>query len=158
MQDKTLEIDPEFSSTNVTIDWDDVQSITSIRPMSIKLYGDVEIPDNIGQRIRDRIILHTLEEGGPIRLEDVRRINLAENDYYGSISGGGNQTSGNTQTQALNISGSLTYRKDEHRFTWGGKYNRAEADDQDTANNGSVSLTYDYFLTSNLYTSAFTLA
>ena len=69
MQDKKLEIDPEYSSNNMTIDWEDVQSITTIRPMSIKLYGDVEIPDNVGQRIRDRIILNSLEEGGPIRLE-----------------------------------------------------------------------------------------
>ena len=84
----------------------------------------------------------------------MRSINLAEHDYYGYISGGGNQTSGNTQTQALNLSGSLTYRKEEHRFTWDGKYNRAEADHEDTANNGSVNFKYDYFLTRHLFTSA----
>ena len=154
MQDKKLEIDPEYSGTNIIIDWEDVQSITTIRPMSIKLYGDVPIPENVGQRVRDRIILNTLEEGGPIRLEDVRSINLAENDYYGYISAGGNQTSGNTRTQALNISGSLTYRKEEHRFTWDGKYNRAEADGEDTANNGAVNLRYDYFLTRTIFTTA----
>ena len=158
MQDKKLEIDPEFSSTNVTIDWGDVQSITTIRPMSIKLYGDVEMPENVGQRVRDRIIVNSLEEGGPIRLQDVRSINLAEQDYYGYISAGGNQTSGNTQTQALNLSGSLAYRKEEHRFTWDGKYNRAEADHEDTANNGSVNFKYYYFLTHHLFTSAANLA
>lgn len=158
MQDKKLEIDPEYSGTNIIIDWEDVRRITTLRPMSIKLYGDVPIPDNVGQRVRDRIILYTLEEGGPIRLEDVRSINLAEHDYYGYLSGGGNQTSGNTQTQALNLSGSLTYRKEEHRFTWDGKYNRAQADGDDTANNGSVNLKYDYFLTRHLFTSASNLA
>ena len=158
MQDKQLEIDPEFSSTNVTIDWDDVQSITTIRPMSIKLHGDAEMPDNVGQRVRDRLILHTLEEGGPIRLEDVRSINLAEQDYYGYISAGGNKTSGNTQTEALNISGSLTYRKEEHRVTWDGKYNRAQADNEDTANNASMSFKYDYFLSRCLFTCAMNLS
>ena len=154
MQDKKLEIDPDYSSTNITIDWDDVQSITTVRPMSIKLYGDVEMPENVGQRVRDRIILNTLEEAGPIRLLDVKGVNLAENDYYGYISAGGNQTSGNTQTEALNISGTLTYRKEEHRFIWDGKYNRAQADNEDTANNGAVNLKYDYFLTRSFFTSA----
>ena len=157
MQDKKLEIDPEYSSANITIDWDDVQSLTTIRPMSIKLYGDAEMPANVRERVRDRLILYSLEEGGPIRLQDVRSINLAEHDYYGYISAGGNQTSGNTQTQALNLSGSLTYRKDEHRIIMEGKYNRAEADGRDTANNGSVSLKYDYFFSRRLYTSAFSL-
>jgi putative salt-induced outer membrane protein YdiY len=154
MQEKRLEIDPDYSSDNVTVDWEDVQSIVTERPMSIKLYGDVEAPENVGIRIRDRIILHSLEAGGPIRLEDVRGINLSEHDYYGHISAGGNQTTGNTQTQALNLSGSLTYRKDEHRFTLDAKYNRAQADNKDTANNGSFSIKYDYFISPRLYVGA----
>ncbi len=157
MQDKKLEIDPEYSSTNITIDWEDVRSITSERPMSIQHYGDVEMPEGVGKRVRDRIILQTLEEGGPIRLEDVRSINLAEQDYYGYISAGGNQTSGNTQTQAFNLSGTLTYRKEEHRFILDGKYNRAQANNEDTANNGAINIKYDYFLTRRLFTSAFNL-
>lgn len=158
MQDKKLEIDPEYSATNIIIDWDDVRSITTIRPMSIKLYGDVEMPENVGQRVRDRIILLTLEEGGPIRLQDVKGINLAENDYYGYISAGGNQTSGNTQTQALNISGTLTYRKEEHRFIWDGKYNRAQANNEDTANNAAMNFKYDHFLTRHLFATASNLS
>lgn len=158
MQDRTLEIDIDYSSDNVNIDWEDVKSITSERPMSIKLYGQAEMPDAVGLSMRDRIILNSLEEGGPIRLEDIRGINLAEQDYYGYISLGGNQTSGNTQTQALNLSGSLTYRKSEHRFILDAKYNRAQADSQDTANNGALNIKYDYFLSRRLYTGAFNLA
>ena len=48
MQDKKLEIDPEYSSNNMTIDWEDVQSITTIRPMSIKLYGTWRSPTTSG--------------------------------------------------------------------------------------------------------------
>jgi hypothetical protein len=47
MQNKTLEIDPEYSGTNFTIDWEDVRSISSDRPMSIKLYGTAEMPENV---------------------------------------------------------------------------------------------------------------
>lgn len=157
MEDRKLEIDPDYSSDNITIDWEDVHSITTDRPMSIKLYSEVPMPENVGVRLKDRIILHSLEEGGPIRLEDVRNINLSEKDYYGYISAGGNQTTGNTQTQALNVSGSLTYRATEHRFIFDGKYNRAEADNQDTANNGAFTVKYHYFLTRRIYSGAFNL-
>lgn len=157
MEDNTLEIDSIISSDNVEVKWDRVKSIRTDRPMSVKLYSEVEIPENIGLRVRDRIILHSLEEGGPIRLEDVRSINLAEEDYRGYISLGGNQTTGNTKTQALNINGTLTFRREEHRFTLDGKYNRAQANNEDTANNGSFSVKYDYFLTRRLYLGGFNL-
>jgi putative salt-induced outer membrane protein YdiY len=160
MQNKKLEVDPDYSAVNIIIDWEDVRSITTTRMMSIKLYGDVEMPDNIGVRIDDRILLHSLEEGGPIRLLDVRSINLAEQDYYGYLSAGGNQTSGNTETLALNLSGSLTYRKYEHRFILDGKYNRAQTDGEDTANNGAFTIKYDkygLFASPRLFTGGFSL-
>ena len=157
MEDNKLEIDSENSSDIITVKWDKVRSITTDRPMSVKLYSEVHIPKHVGERVRDRIILYSLPEGGPIRLEDVRSINLAEHDYYGYLSLGGNQTSGNTQTQALNLSGSLTFRETEHRFILDGKYNRAQADHEDTANNGSLSVKYNYFLARRLYTGGFEL-
>lgn len=157
MQERKLELDPDYSSVNMVINWDEVLSITSDRTMSIKLYGDAPMPDDVGMRLRDRILLNTLEDGGPIRLEDVRSINLAEEDYYGFITAGGNQTSGNTSTQALNVNGTLIYRAQEHRFMIDGKYNRAQADGEDTANNGAFNVKYDYFLTRRLYAGAFNL-
>jgi putative salt-induced outer membrane protein YdiY len=157
MEKQRLEIDLP-SAGIIKIKWDDVQSITSERPMSIKLYGEADIPENAGEQRLDRIILNTLGEDGTIRLEDVRAINFAENDYRGYISAGGNQTSGNTQTLAMNISGNLTYRKSEHRYLLDGKYNRAEADGEDTANNGAFSVKYDYFLMPRVYVGALNLA
>jgi putative salt-induced outer membrane protein YdiY len=150
MENKRLEIDPPYSDI-VKIKWEDVQSITSERPMSVKLYGESDLPENVGEQKLDRIILYTLEENGAIRLEDVRAINFTENDYRGYISLGGNQTSGNTQTQAMNISGTLMYRILEHRYNLDGKYNRAQADNEDTANNGAFNIKYDYFLKRRLY-------
>jgi len=156
MQDKRLEIDVSFADI-IKIKWDDVQSITSERPMSVKLYGEVDIPEDAGEQRLDRLIVDTLGDGGPIRLEDVRAINFTENDYRGYISAGGNQTSGNTKTEALNISGSLTYRRLEHRYILDGKYNRAQADGEDTANNGAFNVKYDYFLTRRVYVGGFNL-
>ena len=158
MQDKRLEVDVSFADI-IKIKWEDVQSITSERAMSVKLYGEVDLPEeDAGERRLDRIILYTLGGDGAIRLEDVRMINFAEQDYRGSISLGGNQTSGNTQTQALNVSGSLTYRRLEHRYIVDGKYNRAQADEQDTANNGAFAIKYDYFLTRRVYVGGLNLA
>lgn len=157
MEDRKLEIDSENSSDIITIKWEKVRSITTERPMSIKLYGERPLPENVGERVHDRIILYSLEEGGRIALEDVRNINFAQHDYRGYVSIGGNQTSGNTQTLAVNLSGNLTFRREDHRIILDGKYNRAQADGRDTANNGSVNLKYDYFLSRRLYTAGFNL-
>ena len=157
MESKRLEIDVSFADI-IKIKWEDVQSITSEEPMSIKLYGEVDIPEEAGERRLDRLIVSTLGGSGPIRLEDVRTINYADKDYRGYISAGGNQTSGNTKTEALNISGSLTYRRLEHRYILDGKYNRAQADGEDTANNAAFTVKYDYFLTRRVYVGGFDLA
>jgi len=156
MENKRLEIDVSFSDI-IKIKWEDVQSITSERPMSVKLYGEVDMPEDAGERRLDRLIVDTLVEGGAIRLEDVRAINFTENDYRGYISAGGNQTSGNTKTEALNISGNLTYRRLEHRYYLDGKYNRAQAEGEDTANNAASTVKYDYFLTRRAYVGGFDL-
>jgi len=150
MQDKRLEIDTP-SAGIIKIKWEEVQSLTTERPMSIKLYGEADIPENAGEQRLDRLIVNTLGGEGAIPLEDVRAINFAENDYRGYLSAGGNQTSGNTKTQALNISGNLTYRRLEHRYYLDGKYNRAEADGNDTANNAAANIQYDYFLARRVY-------
>ena len=157
MQDKRLEIDTPTAGI-IKIKWEEIVSLTTERPMSIKLYGEAEIPDNVGERRLDRIIVNTLGGEGAIPLEDVRAINFAENDYRGYLSAGGNQTSGNTKTQALNISGNLTYRKLEHRYYLDGKYNRAEADGKDTANNAAVNIQYDYFLARRVYVGGLNLS
>jgi len=157
MQDKRLEIDTP-SAGIIKIKWEEILSMTTERPMSIKLYGEAEIPDDAGERRLDRIIVNTLGGEGAIPLEDVRAINFAENDYRGYLSAGGNQTSGNTKTQALNISGNLTYRKLEHRYYLDGKYNRAEADGKDTANNAAVNIQYDYFLARRVYVGGLNLS
>ena len=157
MQDKRLEIDPSFSDI-IKIKWEDVESITSERLMSVKLYGEVDMPEDAGEVRLDRIILYTLGKDDTIRLEDVRAINFAENDYRGYISAGGNQMSGNSKTEAINVSGNLMYRRLEHRYLLDGKYNRAQADGEDTANNGALTIKYDYFLGRRVYVSALNLA
>lgn len=157
MQDKRLEIDTPTAGI-IKIKWEEIVSLTTERPMSIKLYGEADIPEDAGEWRLDRITAHTVGGEGAIPLRDVRAINFAENDYRGYLSVGGNQTSGNTKTQALNISGNLTYRRLEHRYYLDGKYNRAEADGEDTANNAAINIQYDYFLARRVYVGGMNLS
>src|SRR5574342_721557 len=73
MENKRLEIDPGYADI-MKIKWEDIRSITSELPMSIKLFGEVDMPEDVGERKVDRIFVRTLGEEGPIRLEDVRAI------------------------------------------------------------------------------------
>jgi putative salt-induced outer membrane protein YdiY len=157
MQDKRLEIDTP-SAGIIKIKWEEIQSLTTERPMSVKLYGEADMPEDAGERRLDRIIVNTLGGEGAIPLRDVRAINFAENDYRGYLSVGGNQTSGNTKTQAMNISGNLTYRRLDHRYYLDGKYNRAEADGDETANNAAINIQYDYFLARRVYVGSMNLS
>jgi len=88
MENKRLEIDIP-SAGIIKMKWEDVQSVTTKRPMSVMLYGEADLPEGAGERDLDRMIRSTLGEDGAIRLEDMR---------------------------AINISGSLTCRIAEHRF------------------------------------------
>jgi putative salt-induced outer membrane protein YdiY len=157
MENKRLEID--LPSTGIIkMKWEDIQSLTTERPMSVMLYGEVDLPGDTGDSNLHRLTLTSLGEDGAIRLEDVRAINFAENDYRGYLSLGGNRSSGNSDTQALNISGNLMYRIAEHRFLLDGKLNRAEAGGENTANNAAINIKYDYFVARRFYVGGFNLA
>ena len=52
MQDKRLEIDTP-SAGIIKIKWEEIQSMTSERFMSIKLYGEADIPEDAGEQRRD---------------------------------------------------------------------------------------------------------
>lgn len=157
MENMRLEIDVP-SAGIIKLKWGDVQSLTTERPMSIKLYGEIDMPEDSGQRKVDRIILNTLGEDGLIKLEDVRMINFAENDYRGYLSIGGNRSSGNSETQALNISGNLMYRLAERRYLVQGKYNRGQAGEVNTANNAAATIQYDHYMVRRVSVGGFNLA
>jgi len=157
MENKRLEIDIP-SAGIIKIKWEDVQSVTTERPMSVRLYGAVDLPGDAEDSKLNRLILTSLGEDGAIRLEDVRAINFAENDYRGYLSAGGNHSSGNSEAQALNTSGNLMYRIAGHRFLLDGKLNHAEAGGENTANNGAFNINYEYFLARRFYVGGFNLS
>ena len=110
MEDEQLEIDTDFAG-KIKIDWEDIQSLTSDRRLFLIFYSEAEIPEGVGIRDGDQLIVTKLEAGGPIRFSDVKAINARALYYRGNLNVGGNYTSGNTETQALNLSGSYTYAR-----------------------------------------------
>ena len=62
-------------------------------------------------------------------------------------------TSGNSNTQALNVSGSYTLRRDSHRLQFDARFNRGEANGELAAQNAAGTLKYDYLLTRQVYVS-----
>ena len=145
MEDKQLELQTDFAG-KIKIDWGKIQSLTTDRPLSLIFYAASEIPEGVGVRDGDRLIVTQLQAGGPIRLSDVKAINALDIYYRGYAGIGGNQTSGNSRTEALNMTGSFTLRRERDRLQIDARYNRGEAEGQLTAQNARGSSRYDYFL------------
>jgi putative salt-induced outer membrane protein YdiY len=78
---------------------------------------------------------------------------LFDLSYRGSLTLGGSVTSGNTDTQAINGSGTLTVNKGWHRIILDGRANRGKADGQLTAKNAAGHIRWEYFLSKRAYIS-----
>ncbi len=150
MEDTVLSVDTDYADV-IYIDWDDVDGLTSEKPLWVSFHEDAVIPDDIGVRDGDRLILFRLEPGGSIQLGQIKTINLFELSYRGLLSLGGSATSGNTDTQSLNASGTLTVYKGWHRFIIDGRANRGKAQGEVNAQNASLNSRWDYFLTKRAY-------
>ena len=150
MEDTILRVDTDYADV-IKIDWDDVKGLTADQPFWVSFHDGAIIPDDIGVRDRDRLILLSLEPGGPIQLDKIKTINLFELSYRGTLGLGGSATSGNTNTQSLNASGTLTVYKGWHRLILDGRANRGKAQGEVNAQNANLNTRWDYFLTKRVY-------
>lgn len=150
LEDTVLTIDTDYADI-VKIDWDDVAGLTSDSPLWVAFHDGAIIPDGLGTRDGDRLILFRLEPGGPIQLDKIKTIHLFELSYRGNIGLGGSATSGNTSTETVNAFGTLTVDKGWHRFILDGRANRGKADGEITAQNAALNTRWDYFLTKRAY-------
>jgi putative salt-induced outer membrane protein YdiY len=150
MEDEKLKLDTDFAGV-IYIDWDDIERIDSDQPLTLIFHSGADIPEGVGNRDGDRLIVSRIEAGGPIPMSTVKAINPASIYYRGNINLGGNQTTGNSETQAFNLSGNFTLRKDRSRLNLTAKHNRGEAKGQTTAQNASGGFRYDYYLSRQVY-------
>lgn len=150
MEDTVLTVDTDYADV-IKIDWDDVDGLTSDKPLWVAFHDGAVIPDDVGVRDGDRLILFRLEPGGPIQLNKIKTINLFELTYRGNLGIGGSATSGNTSTETVNASGTLTVNKGWHRIILDGRANRGKAQGEVTAQNASLNTRWDYFLSKRAY-------
>ncbi len=145
MENDAVEIDTPFAG-KIKVGWNDIQRLTSTRPLTLIFHGSTNIPEGIGTRDDDRLIVNELSADGPISFDDVKAIRLSDLYHRGNFSLGGNHTSGNSNTQALNVSAVYTLRHDRHRLQFDGRFNRGEANGELAALNAAGTLKYDYLL------------
>ncbi len=150
MEDTVLTVDTDYADV-IKIDWDDVEGLISEKPLWVAFHDEAMIPDSVGVRDGDRLILFRLDPGGPVQLDKIKTINLFELSYRGNIGLGGSATSGNTSTETINGSGTLTVNKGWHRFILDGRANRGKADGEITAQNAALNTRWDYFLSKRAY-------
>jgi putative salt-induced outer membrane protein YdiY len=150
MEETVLKVDTDYADV-LTIDWEDVEGLTSDKPLWVSFHENAVIPDGIGVRDGDRLILFRLEPGGPIQLDQIKTINLFELSYRGNLGLGGSATSGNTSTETINASGTLTVNKGWHRIILDGRANRGKAHGEINAQNAALNTRWDYFLSKRAY-------
>ena len=161
MEEGSLVLDTTHSG-EIRIAWANVKGLTSTVPLTVKLAdgsqytGPVKFSESDGLRILDPI---ELLEAKPLRvrtqelfLDRIAAINpMSWFRYHADAFLGGNRTAGNTETQAINGSTTVTMRFGGHRVGLEGRYNYGESADGVTARNSRGSLNYDYFLTEKFF-------
>ncbi len=152
MEGDQLEIATTFAGT-IKIGWKEIQRIQPAQPLSVTFYEGAKIPEGIGTRDGDRLILRELSVDGPIGFADVKAIGISNVYQRGNITLGGNNASGNSNTHALNMSAAYTLRNDRHRVIMSGQFNRGEANGHLSAENGAATVRYDYLLTRQVFLS-----
>lgn len=137
---------------DVYIDWENIERLRSDKPLAVRFQRGAPIPDNVGTRDEDRLIVQELEAGGPVDLATIRSINQVDLYMKANFSAGGNQTSGNTNTGAFNLSFDGFARVNRHKVTLDMAFNQGQAEGELTVENARGALRYDYFLTRSLFT------
>ncbi len=159
MEDETLKVKVFFGDDDQTIEieWKNVKRLVAEKPLDVELYpkGLEREEDKI--YVTTRISVTTLEDAESLPLAQVEGINKPEVRYKANTSLGGNRTSGNTDTAAVNFSLDSTVWSKRHRGNLGFKYNFAQAEGRTTADNSRALLKYDYFVTKKMFGSVYQL-
>ena len=157
MEDGILSLRTDYGG-EIKINWGQVRSLKSDKPMTLKMPGKSNgIVSDFLIGGYDFIEVHDLSSDNPVPLADIRGINIGYVQYQGNFTLGGNSTSGNTSTKAVNGAARLTVRADRHRLFVEAKYNYGEAEGGLTARNSMAQTKYDYFISKKVFLDAFGL-
>ena len=155
MQENVLTFQTDYGG-EIKIDWSKVQRLTAASPLKVLVPGESR------EALRDFVYgthgLREVTEVGPdsaTSLTDITAINLEPIRLTGTITIGGNNTSGNSSAKAFNGATRLTLYANRQRLLVEGKYNYGQANDQVTARNSLASLKHNYFVSKQIFIETF---
>jgi putative salt-induced outer membrane protein YdiY len=150
MEDNILTLNTKYGE--MKIDWAKVVRLRSTKPMRVKVPSEQKgvVTDFFlgGYELRH---VTELSQDGPIALSQVKGINIGRIRHDGPVTVGGNHTSGNTNTKAVNAIGRATLQAHRRRLYVEAKYNYGEANGGVTTRNWSGQLKYDYFISDKVF-------
>lgn len=157
MEDGILSLQTTYGG-EIKIAWGEVQALKAVKPITLKVPGKSNgLVSDFLIGGYDFIEVTDLSPDNPVPLADIKGINIGFTQYRGNFTLGGNSTSGNTSTKAVNGAARLTVRADRHRLFLEAKYNYGEAEGRLTARNSMAQAKYDYFITKKVFLDAFGL-
>ena len=155
MEEGVLTLQTDYAN-ELKIEWGKVQYLSSNSPLKILVPGEYRDPIRTffyGSQALDGV--KELGPEGPIPLTDISAINLEPVRLTGTVTIGGNSTSGNSSTKAFNGATRLTLSANHQRLLIEGKYNYGQAGDQVTARNSLASLKHNYFVSKKVFIESF---
>jgi putative salt-induced outer membrane protein YdiY len=155
MEERVLTLQTDYGG-EVKIDWGKVESLKSDGTLKILVPG--ESHDVLRDFLYGAQALRETRELGPespVPLADVTAINLEPLRLTGTVTVGGNSTSGNSSTKAFNSAARLTIQAYRQRLLLEGKYNYGQAGELVTARNSLASVKHNYFLSKQIFIESF---
>ncbi len=155
MEDRVLTFQTDYGG-ELKVDWLKVKRIASTTPLKIRVPRESQdIVREFFLGAADQQEVNELGPESPIPLPEVTAINLEPIRLTGTVTVGGNSTSGNSDTKAFNGAVRLTVHAHRQRLLFEGKYNYGQAGDQVTARNSLANLKHDYFLSKKVFVESF---
>lgn len=155
MEEGLLTLQTDYGG-EIKIEWGKVQRLSSDGLLKVL------VPDKSRDVIRDFFygangIKEVTELGpdSPTPLSAVTAINLEPIRLTGTVTIGGNSTSGNSSAKAFNGATRFTLSAYRQRLLVEGKYNYGQAGEQVTARNSLASLKHDYFVSKQVFIESF---
>lgn len=155
MEENVLTLQTDYGG-EIKIEWGKVQRLSSGGPLKILVPG--EYRDPVRSFFYGAQALQEVRELGPdgsIPLTDIKAINLEPIRLTGTVTIGGNSTSGNSSAKAFNGATRFMLSAYRQRLLVEGKYNYGQAGDQVTARNSLASLKHDYFISKQIFIESF---
>lgn len=155
MEERVLTLQTDYGG-ELKLDWGKVERLSSASPLKLLVPGaSRDVLRDFLYGAQDLQEARELGPDGPVALTDVTAINLEPLRVTGTITVGGNSTSGNSSAKAFNSAARLTIQAYRQRLLLEGKYNYGQAGDQVTARNSLASLKHNYFVSKQVFIETF---